>query len=197
MKMDFEQIEIETPRLILRAPRMEDAQEIQAEKLQVWNNLRLWMSWAYAGQETLEATKAYIAGGPDNVAAGGMPLVAFDKESGRFALSTGFSMKGDFHETGYWVAKDFLGKGLAAEATNAAIRYAFAKLNPKAIFICHFQGNDKSRRIIEKLGFAKTGVLEKYHARCLDGELLDEHQYEMRDPSVLPALDVQWRVRCP
>lgn len=75
------------------------------------------------------------------------------------------------------------------EAAEGTIFYAFNTLSAQKIFINYYEGNDKSRRIIEKMGFTKIGVREKAHARCLNGELLDEHQYEM-------TLD-EWRRRCP
>jgi RimJ/RimL family protein N-acetyltransferase len=194
---NYEQIEILTSRLLLRAPRIEDAKETNAALQKVWHELQLWMSWAHEGEQTLEATERYIRSVPEIVKNGGLPLKGFCRETGKFVVSTGISLNGEKHETGYWVAKDFLGKGYATEACNATIRYAFGAMDAKCMFINYFDGNEKSRRIIEKLGFTKTGVLEKHNARCLDGELRDEHQYEMRDPAVLPELEVKWRQRCP
>jgi len=55
----------------------------------------------------------------------------------------------DFYETGYWVAPKYAGQGMATEAANAAIRYAFGHLGAKAITIGYFDGNEPSRRIVE------------------------------------------------
>ncbi|MFA7455940.1 MAG: GNAT family N-acetyltransferase [Micavibrio sp.] len=188
-------VEILTERLVLRLPTQDDAVEINRAMNEVWEDLQLWMSWAYEGFNTLEATRAYI-----EVAAqdGSLPLIALCRKSGRFALSTGLTKKSDgIYETGYWAAKDFLGKGLATEATNATIHYGFSGLDAQKILINYFEGNDKSRRIIEKLGFAKTGYTPESHARCSDGAMLGEHHYAMTDPAILPALQVEWRLRCP
>lgn len=184
--MRLKDIEILTPRLILRVPEGKDALEINAAMNEVWHELQLWMSWAHHGENTLEKTQSYInsIGESENI-----PLIGFCRETGKFAVSMGLMKRGDIYETGYWVAKDFLGIGYATEATFATLRYAFNDLNTDAVFINYFEGNEKSRRIIEKLGFQKIGVLKKAHKRCLNGELLDEHQYQMTRE--------EWSQRCP
>ncbi len=189
-------IEIITPRLILRTPTQEDAAVITAAKQEVWRDLQLWMSWAHDGEETLEATKqAFISTAVERNS-----LIGLCRTSGQFVVCTGMHPRDGYEgqfETGYWVAKDFLRKGYATEACNAAIRYAFNVLNVPTVFICHHEGNVPSQRIIEKLGFTKTGVREKVFARCTDGVLLDTHDYIMTDLVVLPPLEVTWRQRCP
>jgi ribosomal-protein-serine acetyltransferase len=86
----------------------------------------------------------------------------------------------------------YTGQGMATEAANAAIRYAFGHLGAKAITIGHFDGNDGSRRIVEKLGFQTIGVVHQASTRCLDGAKLDRHEYILTNPNPLPKLDVSW-----
>jgi 8-oxo-dGTP diphosphatase len=183
-------VRILTPRLEIRTAGMEDAEVITAAKQEVWDELQKWMSWAHDGEESLESTRNYIATHTTDYKTGSLPLVGHCREAGKFALACGLTFNGDKVETGYWVAKDFLGKGYAAEACNATIRYAFDALGFKTVTINYFEGNDKSRRIIEKLGFTKTEILKKARTRCKDGTLIDVHFFEMTDPSVLPPLDV-------
>lgn len=184
-------IEIVTPRLLLRTRVMGDAVMIVEAMQPVWRELQMWMSWAYDGGNTVESVmENFIAKAADNNF-----LIGLCRESGRFVISTGINPREDHpgqFETGYWVAKDFLGKGYATEATNAVIRYGFNVLAADSVYICHYEGNDPSRRVIEKLGFKKTGMRDTQHARCLDGTPLDVHEYVMEDPSVLPALEVRW-----
>lgn len=184
-EMTHNDIEILTTRLVLRCARMEDAENITRAKQDVWGELQQWMSWAYDGEESLASTQDYIESCAKN---GSLPLLAFCRESGQLVLSTGLMKREDRYETGYWVTRDFLGKGLATEGTAATIDFAFDTLGAEAIDIGHYEGNDKSHRIIEKLGFTKMRVLEKNHARCSDGVLLDEHLYELTRE--------QWRQRC-
>ena len=184
-------IRIETERLIIRTPVMEDAAMIQVAKTAAWEDLQRWMSWAVDGSDTIEALREHFITGATEK----NHLIAVRKEDGRFALSTGATpmpgIDGQF-EVGYWAARDMRGKGFATEAANAVCRYAFTVLNAGGIYICHYEGNEPSRNVIEKLGFVKTGVAKAAHMRCTDGAVLDKHEYIMRDPAVLPALDVRW-----
>ena len=81
---------------------------------------------------------------------------------------------------------------MATEASNAAIRYAFGHLGAKAVSIGFFEGNEPSRRIVEKLGFRKLGVAHQAARRCLDGVKLDRHEYILTSAAALPELDVSW-----
>jgi RimJ/RimL family protein N-acetyltransferase len=184
-------LQIKTPRLLLRVPTIEDAEMILEAMQPVWPSLQMWMSWAFDGTNTIKAVKeGFIA-----KAEASNFLIGLCKETGKFVISTGINPREGYsgqYETGYWVAQEFLGKDYATEATNAAIRYGFNALSAESVYICHYEGNGPSERVIQKLNFTKTGVREKAHGRCLDGTLLDVHDYVMRDPSVLPELAVYW-----
>ena len=87
----------------------------------------------------------------------------YSKSDGDFVVRTALDLTDEpgVYETGYWVAPRYAGRGMATEATNAAIRYAFGHLGAKAVTIGYFDGNEPSRRIVEKLGFQKLGVAIK------------------------------------
>lgn len=59
----------------------------------------------------------------------------------------------DEYELGYWLGKEFWGMGIIPEASRELIRYAFEDLGMKRIWCGHYEGNVKSRRVMEKLGF--------------------------------------------
>lgn len=184
-------IRIETDRLIIRTPVMDDAEMIQHAKIAAWNDLQLWMSWAVSGSESIEAVREHFIATAEQK----NHLIAIEKDSGEFVLSTGATPMDTAerqYEVGYWAARNMRGKGYATEASNAVIRYAFDVLDAPAVYISHYEGNIPSRRVIEKLGFVKTGLRDEKHARCLDGTLLDVHEYIMRDKDTLPPLDVRW-----
>ena len=124
----------------------------------------------------------------------GIALAGFHRINGDFVVRTALDVtdEPDVYETGYWVAPKYAGQGMATEAANAAIRYAFGHLGAKAISIGYFDGNEPSRRIVEKLGFEKLGVAHKAATRCLDGTKLDRHEYILTSPDALPELDVSW-----
>lgn len=188
------QIPIVTPRLRLRPPTLDDLIVVHRSMNNVWGELQKWMSWAYDGEETLQATENYIRSRMDYQAAPGIGLLGFDYQ-GNFVVSSGLAAiadRPDEYETGYWVDRAYLGQGYATEATNAVIRYAFGHLNAKAIEINYFDTNEKSRRIIEKLHFDYVRTDKAIHKRCSDGAMVDSHVFLLKDPSKLPPLDVKW-----
>jgi RimJ/RimL family protein N-acetyltransferase len=59
----------------------------------------------------------------------------------------------DEYELGYWIGKPFWGQGLIPEASREILRHAFEDLGMARIWCGHYEGNVKSRRVMEKLGF--------------------------------------------
>jgi RimJ/RimL family protein N-acetyltransferase len=57
-------------------------------------------------------------------------------------------------EIGYWIAVPFWGRGLIPEAVRALLRHAFEEQGAERVWCGHYEGNDKSRRVIEKCGFS-------------------------------------------
>lgn len=181
---DLQDRKIETERLKLRIPHLNDAPEFSQAMKDVWTNLQAWMSWPQDGLDTVEAAQYYIGTiCAEEIQKGGLPLFGFDKATGQFAISTGFNVtnktKADEYCTGYWVAKEFLGQGYATESTQAILKYAFEHFEAQAILTGYYDGNIASKRVIEKCGFTFTHTEHDSHARCSDGTLLDEHCYKM------------------
>ena len=79
---------------------------------------------------------------------------------------------------GYVLSKPFWGKGLALEAVNAVLDYAFNDLNLNIVSVYHFPFNEQSRRVIEKAGFSFEGILRE--ATILpNGEIVDDVCYAL------------------
>ena len=68
-------------------------------------------------------------------------------------------------EIGYWLDKDYQGKGIITQACSALIGYIFLALKLNRIEIRCATQNFKSRAIPERLGFKEEGI-------CRDGEWL-------------------------
>ena len=60
-------------------------------------------------------------------------------------------------ELGYLLLRAHRGRGLACEASRAAIEYGFGTLNADAIFAGHHPANEASKRVLLKLGFKSAG----------------------------------------
>jgi ribosomal-protein-serine acetyltransferase len=185
---------IVTPRLVLRPPTLDDLDSIQTAKEDAWPDLQRWMAWAFDNQRSRQAMEESIRRAMDYQSHAGIALAGFHRINGDFVVRTALDLtdEPDVYETGYWVAPKYVRQGMATEAANAAIRYAFGHLGAKAVSIGYFDGNEPSRCIVEKLGFQKLGVAHQAATRCLDGTKLDRHEYILTSPDLLPELDVSW-----
>ena len=56
-------------------------------------------------------------------------------------------------EIGYWIGKPYWGQGLIPEAAMALLSRCFNDLHLDAVWCAYYDGNTKSRRVIEKCGF--------------------------------------------
>ena len=77
---------------------------------------------------------------------------------------------------GYELARPFWGNGYMTEALCGMVRYAFDVMQMDVIGISHFTGNHRSRRVIEKAGFIREGVIP-YAFYRFDGRIFDEVTY--------------------
>lgn len=59
-------------------------------------------------------------------------------------------------EIGYWIGVPYWGQGLIPEAVQRLLKRCFIELDVKRVWCVHYDGNIKSRRVMEKCGF-------KYH----------------------------------
>ena len=82
---------------------------------------------------------------------------------------TDMTERDDECELGYWLGKPFWGRGYAPEAAREIRRRGFGELGMSAVWCGYYDGNTKSRRVQEKLGFV-------YHHSCdhVEVPLMDE-----------------------
>ncbi len=99
------------------------------------------------------------------------------KESEKAIGSIGFhhnDLFPDEYELGYWIGKPFWGQGFVPEASRELLRYAFENLDMNRIWCAYFEGNAKSRRVQEKLGFEYHHTTEGVRIKQL-GEFRTAH----------------------
>ena len=60
-------------------------------------------------------------------------------------------------ELGFWLGKPFWGRGIMPEASRELLRHAFEDLGMKKVWCGYYDGNTKSMRVQEKLGFKYQG----------------------------------------
>lgn len=70
---------------------------------------------------------------------------------------------------GYWLGKPFWGRGYMPGAAREILRHGFEDLGMNVIWCGYYDGNQKSKRVQEKLGFV-------YHHTCEDVEVPQMHE---------------------
>ncbi|MRS91012.1 GNAT family N-acetyltransferase [Enterobacteriaceae bacterium RIT714] len=80
-------------------------------------------------------------------------------------------------DIGYTVIPRAQGKGIASEALNAICDYAFTQTTVRAINAYVLADNSGSVRVLEKIGFVRTQVLEKAYE--INGVRYDDWVYRL------------------
>ena len=104
-----------------------------------------------------------------NVLNGAECYAICEKENGKAIGSIELKLNGhtdmtdrdDECELGYWLGKPFWRRGYMPEAAREIIRHGFEDLGMNTIWCGYYEGNQKSKRVQEKLGFV-------YHHTCTD-----------------------------
>ncbi len=109
------------------------------------------------------------------------------KETGLPVGSMGLHFHSDLAEAdgeaelGYWIGVPYWGRGLVPEAGREMLRHAFMDLGLDRVWCGYYDGNDKSKRVQEKLGFRYVrttenvpvpmmGETRKGHSNCMTKE---------------------------
>ena len=63
---------------------------------------------------------------------------------------------------GYWIDQRHAGKAYVAEAVVVVLQFAFEQLMLHRVEICIVPRNERSRRVVEKLGIRDEGIAQRY-----------------------------------
>ena len=154
-------MKIETERLILRKWEESDAESLyKYAKDEAIGPIAGWPPHKSV-EESLEIIRTVFSSDEcyavclkeDNIAIGSISLMTGD--------ATDMTDRDDECELGYWIGKEFWGRGLIPEAAKALLERAFSDLKMTTVWCGYYDGNEKSKRVQEKLGFI-------YHHSCDD-----------------------------
>jgi RimJ/RimL family protein N-acetyltransferase len=144
---------LETERLILRAPRFEDAQAIATlvnDRRIAENTARIPHPYGLA-----DAQAFLTAANADD---GEIVFLITTQTNGIVGCCGIAKLDGDTPEIGYWLGVAFWGQGYATEAARALIDHAFGELGYDTLLAGARVSNPASRRVLQKCGFQWTGV---------------------------------------
>lgn len=178
---------LETERLILTPHTLDNA-----EKINRWSNdpELLYLNDDEPDtrpprtlDDTRKAVERFIEGRPDI-----LHYAIHKKDSGNFIgygmiahidrYNRRCSLGIEIGEKGEW------GKGLGRETLSAIIAYCFAELDMNRIGAEVWAFNERSRRMLESLGFKREGTVRQYI--CKNGAFADEYQYGLLREEWLP-----------
>lgn len=153
--------EIVTERLLLRAPREEDAVLVY-ERYASDADVTRYMG--FPRHRSVEDARAFIATALEEWGKGNpMAYLAFSRADGLLLGSTGVLVETPTRgSTGYVLARDEWGRGLATEMARAMVDLAFRQMRMcRLAAICHVD-HAASERVLAKAGFTREGVLRRH-----------------------------------
>ncbi len=155
----FSELRLETPRLVLRPYRAEDAPDValacRDELTQRWLPLPNPYTDADALAWCTEISPGFRTSGE------ALEVAAIRRADDRLIGSFGLKRtdwRARSSEIGYWVAPWARGEGLAVEAVDAIGHWLFVEQGFERLALRAATGNLASQRVAEKAGFTREGV---------------------------------------
>ena len=164
---------LETPRLLLRPWRDEDAEELyRYAKDPLVGPIAGWPPHTSV-ENSLEIIRGVLSE-PETYA-------VVLKETGLPAGSVGIMRRGHGTapmtdteaEIGYWIGVPYWGRGLIPEAVERLLERCFQELSCTAVWCGYYDGNEKSKRVQEKCGFLYHHTAE--NTSSMMGDKRTEH----------------------
>ncbi len=188
---------IRTPRLTIRPKKVGDGAITSVAVAETWEELNQWMRWAENRDaftaELMEIRNRHVMA--SFLLREAIELIGIETQTGEAVVWCGLhdiDWQARQCDTGYWVRKSAQRRGIATETANAMLRYAFGALGMRRVGLTHSSGNEPSRRIAERLGFALEGIQRR--ANMLPGgRVADRYCYARFDVIDLPQLEVTWK----
>lgn len=151
-------LKFETERLIIRKLRPTDASDMyeyscrdETCRYLLWDKHPF---YSYTAELTKHLQREYAQGRYFDLA---IEL----KENHKMIGTVGFTQVDEKNfgcEVGYVISPDYWGRGIAAEAVNALLNFAFCQLKMKRVEAKYMVENTASRRVMEKCGMSFEGI---------------------------------------
>lgn len=190
-------IEVQTPRLTLRTPKIADLDVIKGAIDASVDNIAPWLEWAKPGfsRDVLRsflnyAISCHVEEKPNNLF-----FSIFAKSNGQFIGDIYYGTIDwtvPYFAIGYWIDSRQSGKGYMLEAVNALARLGLSYFKAKRIEISMSELNLSSKKIPERLGFDFEGELKNRHVNFVTKTVCNTLMYSCCKIERLPPLKVEW-----
>jgi len=148
-------IEIKTDRLILKKPKSKQDIISIVSQIGDWEVVK-WLAMV-PYPYTYNDCESYLKESNNNELALNIFL------DNQLIGGVGLHLHNDnYYELGYWLGKDYWGKGYATESSKYLLEYALGKLDSPKIKSGYFIDNLPSGNVLKKLGFKEIGIEKRY-----------------------------------
>lgn len=159
--------ELATPRTLVRPLRGADTQALLRYRTENREHLAPWEPLRDEAYYTVEHCARSIADGREAARLDrGYPLAVFDPGQAEILATITFAnvIRGSFQACllGYGAALRTQGRGLVHEALQVALDWAFGELDLHRVMANHLPHNERSARLLARLGFEREGYAKRY-----------------------------------
>ena len=156
-----------TPRTLIRVADASDAQRLLRYRVQNREHLAPWEPLRDTSYYTLDHCMQTLADARDAVRLDrGYPFFVLDMAGSEIIASFTLAnvVRGAFHacHLGYGMAAHRQGQGLMQEALEVALSWAFHELDLHRVMANYMPRNERSGRLLERLGFEREGYAKRY-----------------------------------
>jgi ribosomal-protein-alanine N-acetyltransferase len=170
---------IVTERLVLRPPRTNDVPEIRRALRVNAAHLRPWSVAPGPGEDPASlasVSRALLQHRREWKRGQTFVLIITPRNDDRLIIgriALGGVLRGAFQNAylGYWIDQQHQGRGLMTEAVQATTSFAFGALGLHRVQAAVMPHNDPSLRVLEKVGYRREGIAERY--LCIAGRWED------------------------
>lgn len=168
---------LNTSRLKLRPFSAADTQRVAelANDEEISRNLR-----SFEFPYSLDDAKDWVSGLPAEWEQGKSAVFAIcfgqaepQQEQLVGAIGIVLDQQSNLGELGYWVGRKYWGQGIATEASQSMLDFAFGQLGLNKVVAECLVRNPASARVIEKVGMVQEGFLEKHFRKNVADEYCD------------------------
>lgn len=145
----------------VRAWRRDDAAGLVrlADDYEVWKNLGDLFPHPYTQRDA----KWWLGGGSESRSELSLAIEVSEELAGGLGLKfPGDPIYRVTSEVGYWLGRDFWGRGVMTRVLNAFVPWAFERFDLERIEAGVFETNPASARVLEKAGFALESRQKRY-----------------------------------
>ncbi|MHA7967589.1 GNAT family N-acetyltransferase [Paenibacillus sp. CAU 1782] len=170
--LDFPE-QLESERLIIRAPLWGDGQANNEAIRESIEELRPWMPWASKVPSVEESEINLRMSRLEFLERKDLRLLLTLKDDGTIIGSSGLhriDWKARKFEIGYWIRTSYAKQGFMTEAVNAIVNFAITELEANRIEIRCDERNERSAHVAQRCGFTLEGTLRN-EVCGVDGQL--------------------------